>query len=196
VFRELKAIVIFDSRYGNTEKIAMDIANGLKQNQIEEVVCCRTTKVQVDKLRNYDLIAVGGPTEIHRASATMREFLSKLKHLDLRGKYGFAFDTKLNSRWAGEASNAIERTLKASGAVILMPRSSAFVISPPKEELRSAGVLTNETKEEQAVGKSEGWMEKEIRQSAAVLEEGMETKFEQIGLELGCALVQAQTLSH
>jgi len=65
---ELKAIIVYDSRYGNTEKIAFDIAKGLKESQIE-VVCSRTTEIDIEKLGNYDLIAVGGPTEIHRASA-------------------------------------------------------------------------------------------------------------------------------
>jgi len=181
---------VFDSRYGNTEKIAADIAEGLKQSQIE-VACFRTTEVDLDKLRNYDLVAVGGPTEIHRASAPMRDFLSKLEHVDLKGKYGFAFDTKLNSWWAGDASNAIEHTLKSAGAQILMPRSSAFVIRPPKEELKLTGAETGETREERKMRKSE---EKEIKRASAVLEEGMEGKFEQIGLELGGALVQTQKI--
>jgi len=189
----LKAIVVFDSRYGNTETIAMAVADGLKQNQIGEVACCRTTEIEVDKLKNYDLIAIGGPTEIHRASASMREFLSKLKHVDLNGRYGFAFDTKLNSRWAGDASGAIEHALRAAGTAILMPPSSAFVTRPPKEELQqSTGANTIETKEERGVRKSR---EKEIRRSSAVLEEGMESKFGEIGLELGRALLQTATIS-
>ncbi len=139
-----------------------------------------------------DLIAVGGPTEMHRASAPMREFLSKLKHVDLKGKYGFAFDTKLNSRWAGDASNSIDGALKASGAQILMPRTSAFVNRPPREELEPEGEPASETKEERKARKSEA---KEIKRPAAVLEEGMEGKFEQIGLELGRELVNVHTSS-
>ena len=187
----MKAIVIFDSRYGNTEKIASDIAKGLQQNQIE-VICCKTIEVDVEKLGNYNLIAIGGPTEMHRASAPMRVFLSELKHVDLKGKYGFAFDTKLSSRWAGDASDSIEHALKATGARILMPRTSAFVNRPPKEELQPVGETTDETREEKKARKSEG---KEIKRAAAILEEGMEGKFEQIGLELGLELVKVHTSS-
>jgi len=189
---ELKAIVVFDSRYGNTEKIASEIAKGLKESQIQEVVCSKTTEVDIEKFGDFDLIAVGGPTEMHHASPPMREFLSKLKHFDLKGKYGFAFDTKLNSWWAGDASNAIEHVLRDAGAKILMPPSSAFVTRPPSEELQpSAAPKTRETKKERHARKSE---EKEIKHAAAVLEEGMEGKFELIGFELGHALVQAQTI--
>jgi|SRR5579862_7276103 len=172
----MKAIVVFDSRYGNTEQIAGDLAKGLEEEQIE-VACCKTIEVDVEELGSYDLVAVGGPTEMHRASPPMREFLSKLKHVDLKGKYGFAFDTKLDSRWAGEASNSIESTLKNAGAEILMPRSSAIVRRPPKEE--------------QPAGSTE---EKEIKRAAAVLQEGMQGKFEKIGRELGVALVQTQVV--
>ena len=118
---------------------------------------------------------------MHRASAPMREFLSKLKHANLKGKYGFAFDTKLNSRWAGDASNSIEGALKASGAQILMPRTSAFVNRPPTE-VEPVGETTRETREERKARKSEA---KEIKRAAAVLEEGMEGKFEQIGVRAG-----------
>jgi len=185
----MKAIVVFDSRNGNTEQIAGDLAKGLEEEQIE-VACCKTTEVEIEELGSYDLVAVGGPTEMHRASPPMREFLSKLKHVDLKGKYGFAFDTKLDSRWAGDASNSIESTLKNAGAEILMPRSSAIVGRSPKEEL-PAGATTGETKEERKERKSE---EKEIKRAAAVLQEGMQGKFEQIGRKLGVALVQTQVV--
>jgi flavodoxin I len=131
----MKAVVIYDSRYGNTEKIATDIAKGLKESHVEEASTLNVSDISdVGKLSDFDLIAVGGPTEFHRASPPMREFLSKLKHVDLKGKYGFAFDTKLDSWWAGDASNAIEHGLRSSGAQILMPKSSAIVKSPSKDE--------------------------------------------------------------
>ena len=67
----------------------------------------------------------------------MREFLSKLKHVDLKGKYGFAFDTRIDFWLAGNASNSIEHVLKETGAQILMPRSSAIVKSPPRESIEA-----------------------------------------------------------
>ena len=173
----MKAIVVYDSRYGNTEKIALDIVKGLRQSQVEEATSQRVSEVDVSKLQDYDLIAVGGPTEFHRASAPMRDFLSKLKGIDLNGKYGFAFDTKLNSRWAGDASNSIEHTLRSCGANILMPKSSAFVESPKQESKKQQNIPEKET----------------AKRSSVVLEEGMEEKFVEVGIELGHVLIQPRT---
>jgi hypothetical protein len=58
----------------------------------------------------------------------MKEFLDELKEVNLKGKWGFAFDTKLDSIMAGSAAKFIEKKLKAYGVDIIRPRSSAIVI--------------------------------------------------------------------
>jgi hypothetical protein len=64
----------------------------------------------------------------------MRAFLFKLRGLDLLGHFGFAFDTKFDSSFAGSAAKAIENQLKRSGLMTIMPRESAFVIGRQKDQ--------------------------------------------------------------
>ncbi|MDG6999164.1 MAG: flavodoxin family protein, partial [Nitrososphaerota archaeon] len=68
-----RVIVIFDSRYGNTEKIARSFEAGLKQAGVE-TLCIRESEVKLDSLKQYDLIAVGAPTEKFTASKIIKEF--------------------------------------------------------------------------------------------------------------------------
>jgi flavorubredoxin len=157
----IKAIVIFDTTYGNTEKIAKSLEIGLKEAGIL-TVCMNAIDVAAgDSLNQYDLICLGAPTQFMTASRPMKKFLGKLKSMNLFGKYSFAFDTKFDSGLSGSAAKFIEEKLKNMGLEIIAPRESAIVF---------------------------GMNEKE---GGAILKEGEETRFEQIGLRIGTKQTQA-----
>ena len=58
-----KAIVIYHTQFGNTEKIAKALVSGLGEQGIE-VDCTTIEDAHVDKLTEYDLLAIGGPTHV------------------------------------------------------------------------------------------------------------------------------------
>jgi flavodoxin len=153
----MKARIIFDTRYGNTEKIARSFETGLKQAGVQ-TVCINAKDVAIDSLKQYDLICVGAPTEAFTVYKPMKEFLATLKSVDLSGKCGFAFDTKVDSRLSGSAAKFIEKELSNKGLQIIAPRESALVFGVKKEE------------------------------GGARLKEGEEKRFEQIGTQVGTAL--------
>ncbi len=111
-------------------------------------------------MKQYDLVCIGAPTEAFSASKPMKEFLAKLKSIDPSGKCGFAFDTRLDSRFFGSAAKLIEKELSNKGLQIIAPRESALVFS-----LKERGATTG-----------------------ARLKEGEEKRFEQVGLQVGSAL--------
>jgi flavodoxin len=129
----MRACVIFDTRYGNTEKIAKPFETGLKEAGIQ-TVCVNVKDVAVDSLKQCDLICVGAPTEWVTASKPMKKFLGKLKSTDLSGKHGFAFDTKFDAPLSGSPAKFIEKELKNLGLQIIAPRESAIVFGLKKEE--------------------------------------------------------------
>lgn len=43
----------------------------------------------------------------------MKEFLERLKGVDLKGRDGFAFDTRLESRFSGSTAKFIEKKLRS-----------------------------------------------------------------------------------
>lgn len=154
-----RAIVIFDTRYGNTEKIARSLETGLKEDGIQ-TDCASTKQVNLQTLSTYDLVALGAPTEWLSASKPMKEFLDDLEGMDLSGKFGFAFDTKLSRPLSGSASKLIEKELKKLGIGLVAPRESAIVF---------------------ATGSSMDTM---------TLKDGEEKRFEEIGRQVGKSLLK------
>ena len=167
---KMKAIVLFDTLFGNTERIAQCIVTGLRKTGVE-ADCANIREANVDELSKFDLVALGAPTQYFTASRPMKEFLDRLKRLNLEGKYGFAFDTRLNSFMAGSAAKHIEKKLKTYGLEILKSHNSAIVVGRQSNK--------KEGKKIAAVGDAQ-------------LEAGMNDLFEEVGKELGLLLLQQQ----
>jgi flavorubredoxin len=124
-----KALVVYDSVYGNTEKVAKALAAGL-ENGGADVAVAKVETVRSNELGEFDLLCVGSPTHAWNASKPTKEFLERLKDLKgLTGKKAFAFDTKMKSRLAGNAGGKIEGKLKDAGFTIIKSSKSAIVKS-------------------------------------------------------------------
>lgn len=125
-----KSIIIYDTGFGNTEKIAKALAIGL-ENQGVNVDCVKVNDVVLDKLVEYDFFAVGGPTHMLGMSKPMKDFLEELKTIDISGKRGFCFDTRNQSRFnrfdLNSAAKRIEKKLKKMKVRMIKPRKSAIV---------------------------------------------------------------------
>lgn len=126
----IEALVIFDTKFGNTRKMAVDLARGMKKNGAN-VDCLEVREVDVNKLNKYDFLAVGGPTHMLSISGKMKEFLEKLKTVDIEGKKGFCFDTRVKSRFntfdLNGAAKRIEKKLKKMKVEMIKPHKSAIV---------------------------------------------------------------------
>jgi len=138
--------------------------------------------VQIGTFAEYDFLAVGGPTHYTTASKPMKDFLDRLEQADLRGKYGFAFDTRVDSFWAGSAAKFIENKLKALGLQIVRPHASAVVRRAEGEGEGGKEAKTGETKQERKARRAR---EKEEKRAKVTLEQGMEELFEKMGAEIG-----------
>ena len=129
-----RAIVLYHSLFGNTREVAESLAQGIREEGIE-VDCQSIDSVDINKIPDYDFIAIGSPTHMIRPSKEMKEFLKKLKSLDLSGLAGFSFDTRNESRmnkssWSvleNSAARSIERALKHMKVRVTRPRVSAIV---------------------------------------------------------------------
>jgi flavorubredoxin len=133
-----KAVVLYASVFGNTERIAKALAKGIQQYC--EVDCIDIRDADPARLSQYSLVAVGAPTQAFSAYAPMKEFLSRLEGgKNLKGRYGFAFDTKLDSRLSGSAAKYIEKRLEALNLEIVKPRSSAIVSGGTKDNVLKEG---------------------------------------------------------
>ncbi len=119
-------IVVFDTKFGNTEKITKSIAAGLERAAVAAKYVS-VSKAHLEALKDHDLIVVGSPTQTFTASKPMKEFIDRLENVGgLAGKSFYAFDTRLPSRFSGSAAKYIESKLERMGLRPAGPRSSAI----------------------------------------------------------------------
>jgi flavodoxin len=125
-----QAAVIYDSRFGNNEKLAQ----ALKKGMVNTGLSVDTMKIgdfDPRTLPRYDLICVGGPTHVARMSNRVNSFFSELKTIDLRGKKGFCYGTRMESRMnvfdINGSAKKIEGKLKRKGVHMLVPAVNVIV---------------------------------------------------------------------
>ena len=170
----MKALVAYHTQYGNTGRVATALGAGLKTAEIETVVAS-VNKVASGSLNQYDFVCLGGPTQYRTASEPMQEFLETLTRVDLSGKAALAFDTRRDSRLAGSAAKYIEQALRKEGMMIIRQAPSAIMLKP--ELAKSKEDFENKAE----------W--KEWRYRSERLQDGEETEFEWIGLQIGRKLM-------
>ena len=62
----MRALVVYESMYGNTHVVAMNIAAGLSARH--DVTLVPVTRATPELVAGADLLVVGGPTHMHRMS--------------------------------------------------------------------------------------------------------------------------------
>lgn len=93
----MKAVVIYDSVYGNTQKIAQAIGDGLTG----EVKVVPVGAMSASEVRSFDLLIVGSPVHGGRATPSIDAFLQQLPPHALEGKSVGAFDTRFEAEEQG-----------------------------------------------------------------------------------------------
>jgi flavodoxin short chain len=103
-----KAIIIYDSRTGNTGIVAKAIEEGMKEAGIE-VLSKRAVGATAGDLRDGDVVILGSPTYHRDMIGSMKTFLFEMEKADLKGKVGAAFGSY---GWSGESVQMLTDTLK------------------------------------------------------------------------------------
>jgi flavodoxin len=122
----MKVLIVYDSVYGNTEKIARAIGGAIAV----EVKVLRPGEVNPPDLASIDLLIVGAPTQGGRATPAIQDFLSKLPERAVRGVNVASFDTRLSTKWVGifgYAAGKIAESLKRKGGNLILPPEPFFV---------------------------------------------------------------------
>ena len=141
----MKAIVIYDSQFGNTEKIAQAIRDALSDTA--ETRLMRASSVAPRDLIAAELLIIGSPTQRFHATEPVDRVL---KGVSLRGCRAAAFDTrfdmaevdsralKLAVKVAGDSAYAAPRiaaVLEKAGATMVVP-PEGFIVTDTEGPLR------------------------------------------------------------
>jgi len=123
---DVKTLVVYASRSGNTRTIAETIADAVREHGPVEIVNAERVP---DPLPESDLLFIGGPTEQHGLTPPVTRFFDVVAAASLRGRAAVAFDTRL--RWpqflSGSAADDITERLRAAGARVVAHAESFFV---------------------------------------------------------------------
>lgn len=115
----MKAIVIYDTQFGNTEEVAKAVAGALGG----EVKIQNVKDANPADLTAYDLAVIGSPTQGGRQTMRMKAFLDSVPDGGLKGKTAAVFDTRLKTmlvKLFGYAAGRIADIIKDKGGEVLM----------------------------------------------------------------------------
>ena len=120
----MKTLIVYDSYFGNTEKVALAIRNVLGN----EALAVRVRDVKLKQLSGLDALIVGSPTRAFKATGAITGFLKQIPARSLTGVKAAAFDTRMDVtditsrlleklvRWLGYAAEPIAARLQKKGA--------------------------------------------------------------------------------
>ena len=149
----MKAVVVYESMYGNTHLVADGIAAGIRDAGGTDAVVARVDVADAALLDAADLLVVGGPTHVHGLSREstrkaaveaaqkessdlvmepdpegqgLREWFDALGDLDIAAA---AFDTRVDAPPAltGRASKGIGKRLRKHGCDLVVEPESFLV---------------------------------------------------------------------
>ena len=104
-----RALIVFASRIGTTQKIAELIADGVRSAGAEAIVIPAATIKREAELESYDAYVFGSATYHGDMMQPMKTFLFLAENANLEGKVGGAFGAY---GWSGEASVRVFETMK------------------------------------------------------------------------------------
>lgn len=104
-----KALIVYESRKGETTKIGELIAEGIRFSGHEAVITnVREIKKETD-LEGYDAVILGSATYHGEMMQGMKTLLFLAEKAELKGKIGGSFGA---FGWSGEAPDRIYNTMK------------------------------------------------------------------------------------
>ena len=147
----MRALIVYESMFGNTHEVALQIGVGLAERFSVDIV--PVAEADAAHLTGVDLVVVGGPTHVHGMSSQrtrdaagdqaakdgaleldlaadgpgVRDWLARVGHVD--GTPAAAFDTRTDAPavLTGRASKAIARHLDHHGFSVIADPTSFLV---------------------------------------------------------------------
>jgi flavodoxin len=137
----MKALVIYDSAYGNTGQIAQTVGSTLASRV--DVSLLKVSDVRPDQINGLDLLIIGSPTQRFRPTPGISNMLNGIPLNSLKGVKVAAFDTRLTIseinktrvlaffvRLSGDSAYAakhIADQLKKKGGQLIVPPGGFYV---------------------------------------------------------------------
>ena len=130
-----KALVIYDTMWGSTQKMALAILKGMTDEGVDVKLFNLTASDKSDVIKEVldaKALIIGSPTLNNGIFPSVAEFLCYLKGLKPRNKIGAVFGSH---GWGGGAVKAVQQELEQTG-VELIDSKLAFKFVPDEAEIQ------------------------------------------------------------
>ena len=129
----MKKLVVYDSLYGNTEKVAYAVAKSLSAKTVT------VKEIKIADLQGLDVLVVGSQTQGGRATIALQELLKDIPPKTLKNVKTAVFDTrflekelnfalKMLVKTIGYAAPKMAEVLKSKGVKLIAPPEGFIVI--------------------------------------------------------------------
>lgn len=144
----MKALIIYDSVFGNTEKIANAIAEGIEKCTADVL---NVKNADPGKLAGLSLLIVGSPTQSYRPTPGIMKFLNSIPEGVLQDVAVAAFDTRVATEdlkkkffrfiadTGGYAANPIADKLRKKGGILVLP-AEGFIVESEEGPLKKGEI--------------------------------------------------------
>ena len=128
----MKIIIIYDSQFGNTKKVAQAIASALKNPH--KVTIKHINESQISELTNVDLLIVGSPTQGGRPTENLLKFLEQIPANGLNNVKVAAFDTRFRENNQKFLLRLLLKTLgyAAPRIAVILEKKGGKLTAPPE----------------------------------------------------------------
>ena len=130
----MKTIIIYDSMYGSTEKIAKAIAGAFPPGDVQVFRAGETDSIPQDT----GLLVIGSPTQGGRQTKPLQDFMDKVLTSPTNNTKFAVFDTRLANKLVvifGYAAQRIADALKKKGITLILP-PERFIVKGAKGPLK------------------------------------------------------------
>jgi flavorubredoxin len=125
----VKVYVVYDTRYGNTNRVAEAIVKGIKEIGQVEAVLMKPEQTEPAELLDCDFLLIGSPNHYGGPTKDIKGFIDGLGKIGLEGKPGALFDTYLGAGFYEKAVKRMEKRIneKVPGLKLMLPGLSILV---------------------------------------------------------------------
>lgn len=141
----MSALVVYESMFGNTKRVAEAVADGLAGSLPVEIV--EVSNAPTELPTTIELLVVGGPTHVHGMTTTRSRLAAEARMPGARISQGIgirewleavrpeghaaaaSFDTRINAPaiFTGSAASGFARRLRRAGFRLLTPTASFLI---------------------------------------------------------------------
>jgi len=93
----MKVLIVFDTKHGNTQKVAELIADGINSVEGNETEVVNIKDIDLNEDKTYDLILIGSPNHMGRHTKSIKKFISNLSNITVKINSFAVFDTYMKA---------------------------------------------------------------------------------------------------